>query len=343
MPKTLSANPNRLVAVVGAAVATVALATGTPPAYAGSAPPSPPLPVAGATIVVGGTSSPSLTPDVMAGFANTFSGTLINVGYPAQLWPFTTGVTLGESVATGAAALASVIAAGLNVAETMVVWGISQGALVVAAGLDVLAATVDPSRLTLVRVADPATPVTGILNAVPREVLSVLRWRPPPAAAAFNEIVVVNQYDGFAHWPLRPDPAAILNALAGAWYRHAQTAYVDLADVPTGNVTVETRANGTTATTYLMPATHLPLTQPLRDIGVPASYVDALDATLRPVIDAAYQPLPVAAPLQRRDPAAHQDQRVASAHRGRTAGRAEAAAPPRPERGHRAARSSARP
>lgn len=295
MPKTLRTNLNRLVAGAVAATAAVTVAAPGTPARAAFTQ-SPPLPSAAqAAIVVGGTSSPSLTPDVMEGFTNTFSDALYNVGYPAELWPFTTGLTLGESVAAGASALASVIVAGLNVSETLVVWGISQGALVVTAGLEALAVGADLSRLTLVRVADPATPVTGVLNAVPQNILDILRYR-PAAAPNFNEIVIVNEYDGFAHFPLRPDPVAVLNALTGAWYRHAQTAYVRLAEVPAGNVTVVPHANGTTSTTYLVPATRLPLTQPLRDIGVPDVYVDGLDSTLRPMIDAAYEPLPAAAP-----------------------------------------------
>lgn len=342
MPKPLSASRNRLVLVAVAVTATLAIATPAAPVRAASAPP-PSLPVAaGAAIVVGGTSSPTLTPDVMAGLANTFSDTLRNCGYPAELWPFTTGLTLGESVATGASALASIIVAQLNVDETLVVWGISQGALVVTAGLDALAASADPSRLTLVRVADPATPVTGVLNAVSREVLSVLQWR-PAAATPFNEILIVNEYDGFAHFPLRPEPVAVFNALAGAWFRHAETAYADLTDVPADNVTVVARANGTTSTTYLVPATHLPLTQPLRDVGVPDSFVDALDTTLRPMIDAAYEPVPAAAPRQRGAPATQEDRRAARVHGARMAGPTAATAPdPEAARARTAARPSAR-
>jgi len=42
---------------------------------------------------------------------------------------------------------------------------------------------------------------------------------------------------------------------------------------------------------YLIPRPHLPLTQPLRDLGVKPEVVDRLDDTLRPIVDAGYSRL----------------------------------------------------
>ena len=55
----------------------------------------------------------------------------------------------------------------------------------------------------------------------------------------------------------------------------------------TGGVTTFSKLGGKT-TIYLLPTENLPLTQPLRDLGVPPRAVDALDSVLRPLIDAGY-------------------------------------------------------
>jgi len=174
------------------------------------------------------------------------------------------------------------------------VWGISQGALVLDITQQLLSnnpSAPPPSALTFVRVADPAQVRTGMLNFAPNVALSTLlhfSMRTAPSESQYNTIIITNQYDGFADFPDKWNPLAVINSFAGLYYRHGQTAFVDLSGVPDKNVTTTINSLGATTTTYLVPATFLPITQPLRDLGVPSSLVDSLDQLLRPKIDAGY-------------------------------------------------------
>ena len=248
-----------------------------------------------AALVVGGTSFPSMAADEMAAFTNTFSDNLVNVPYPAQLWPAAGEMRLGASVADGAATLMAMIGSTLSTGTEIVVWGISQGALVLGAVQRALLndpAAPPPDSMTFVRVADPATPTTGLLSFVPNFILSeVLRFPTDGRVAPesqYDTIVVVNEWDGFADFPDRPNLAAMVNAIVGLWYRHGQTATVELAGIPEQNITVTTNSLGATTTTYLVPSPVLPITQILRDIGISAEFVDPLEERLRPMVQAGY-------------------------------------------------------
>ena len=293
-----------LASTVAAACAFAAglVATGAEPAAAAAAAvPALPAPAA-ETLIVGGTTFPSVSAATMASFANTFSSNLVNVPYPAELAPFAGDIALGASVAAGAATLVQMIHTSLAATGSIVVWGISQGALVINAAVTAL--TADPNRpdagaLTVVRVADPATPGTGLLHFVPEAVLGLLQTGADLRAAAespFDTVIIVNSYDAFSDWPTNPNPVAVLNALAGLFYRHGQTAFADLQSVPAENVSVTVNAFGATTTTYRVPAQDLPLTRPLRDAGVPAAWVDGLDRVLQPMVDAGYASTPAPAP-----------------------------------------------
>jgi hypothetical protein len=59
--------------------------------------------------------------------------------------------------------------------------------------------------------------------------------------------------------------------------------------VPKRNITETTNDLGGRTTSYLVPTKDLPLTQPLRQVGVPRSIVDEVDKHLRPVVDAGYK------------------------------------------------------
>lgn len=267
---------------------------------------------AAAAIMVGGTTFPTMPDSLLQqvwttlgrslGLQNPTAAAVLNVSYPAQLAPFTGGLPLGASVAKGAENLLAMINA---VTETyaaagrMIIWGISQGAMVLNTVQRIL--TNDPTAppsgaLTFVRVADPATALTGMLNFLPNLFLSaVLRCNLSGCASEedsqYDTVVVVNQYDAFADFPDNPlNILAVANALVGLIYRHGQTAFADLETTPPENVSIRTNAKGATITTYLVPSPFLPLTQPLRDIGIPADTVDKLDAKLRPIIDAGYAP-----------------------------------------------------
>jgi len=262
---------------------------------------------AAAALIVGGTTFPTLEQSFMAelwptwnrslGLANPAAPELINVAYPAQLAPFTDGDPLGVSVAAGVSNLLNLISATYSVGAHLLVWGISQGALVLNGAQQILASdpavAPPPDALTFIRVADPAAAITGVLNFLPAFIMSeVLRLdnaaRTAPADSQFNTIVVTNEFDGFADFPDRFNLVAVANALAGLMYRHAQTGIADLTSVPAQKIAVTTNALGATTTTYLVPSPFLPLTQPLREAGVPTQWVDALDDMLWPVVKAGY-------------------------------------------------------
>jgi len=104
---------------------------------------------------------------------------------------------------------------------------------------------------------------------------------------------VSNEYDGFAD-PIR-NPSNLLtvaNAVMGIAVVHPFAQNSDLATVPARNITTTVNGQGGTTVTYRVPAQQLPLTKPLRDLGVPGKVVDGIDATLRPIIDSGYQPCP---------------------------------------------------
>ncbi|MGY4710700.1 PE-PPE domain-containing protein [Mycolicibacterium sp. CBM1] len=219
--------------------------------------------------------------------------TVAVVGYPASLWPIT-GLhdpTLGASIATGVADVEAAVAA--TTGPLMIV-GTSQGSMVaqqVAADLnDDLSV---PSSTTFVLIADPNFGLflgdygikIPILDYVP-EALTETR---------FNVVVVINEYDGFADPITHPENLLTdLNALMGIVYVHPYAQNTDLSTVPASDITTTTNSAGGTTTVYRVPTQDLPLTMPLRQLGVPAAAVDALDAVLRPIIDAGYADSPPA-------------------------------------------------
>lgn len=286
------------------AAATAGL-VGAPPAAAGPAAATVGA-TASAALIVGGTSFPTLEQSFMEqlwptwstslGLANATVPDLINVAYPAQLYPFTDGEFLGPSVAAGVNNLLGLVNTTYTAGAHLIVWGISQGALVLDSAQRMLAgnpAAPPPGSLTFVRVADPAASTTGMLNFLPDLIMSkVLHLEDAvrtPVDSQYNTIVVTNEYDAFADFPNRPwNLLAVANAIVGLWYRHAQTGAADLTSVPAQNISTTVNSQGASTTAYLVPSPLLPLTQPLRDAGVAAGFVDKLDAALRPIVDAGY-------------------------------------------------------
>jgi diacyltrehalose acyltransferase len=100
---------------------------------------------------------------------------------------------------------------------------------------------------------------------------------------------VVTTYDGLSDFPDRPDNlVSLANAAAGAALVHTPTAFTSPGDVPPTNIRANVNAKGGTTTTYLIPVDHLPLTFPLRYLGVPSGFVDQIDSVLQPMADAGY-------------------------------------------------------
>lgn len=198
---------------------------------------------------------------------------------------------MGRSVAQGVVATTALIK---NTAGPKVVIATSQGAAVADQVLADLAAdshAPPKSELLFVIVADPLRP-GGILSGLPPGIyipIADYTTRSVPESQ-YDVVVLKQEYDGIADFPDRPwNLLADANALAGIVYLHVRehdgASYTGIPE--TGGVTTVNDLQGRT-TTYLLPTRNLPLTQPLRDLGVPGAAVDALDGVLRPVIDAGY-------------------------------------------------------
>lgn len=183
--------------------------------------------------------------------------------------------------------------AAVNATEGPVaVIGESLGSVVASQLARRLAESPDPPSPDRIRFVLIAPPEVGVGRYFPEgsyiPVVNAIVSRVPETV--YDTIVVIGEYDGWADAPDRPwNLIALANALLGINTVHGPPMFVaDPATVPPENVTVATNSAGGTVTTYLVPTKHLPLTQPLRDIGVPDALVDRVDEVLRPIIDSAY-------------------------------------------------------
>ncbi|WP_167107652.1 PE-PPE domain-containing protein [Mycobacterium sp. DL592] len=225
--------------------------------------------------------------------------TITTVNYPAAIWPVT-GVldpTLGVSVAAGVANVETAVA-GLSVGalDSLVLIGTSQGAMVVQqVAADLNADLSVPSNTTFVLIADPNF---GLFAHNGGTYVPIFDYTPITLPETrFHTVVVINQYDGFADPITQPwNMLTVLNAVMGIYYVHAVAHTTDLSTVPAANITTTTNSLGGTTTTYFVPTNFLPLTMPLRQLGVPKDIVDSIDAQLRPIIDQGYAPLPSTQP-----------------------------------------------
>lgn len=249
---------------------------------------------------VGGTSG-SLGRLVPPGTFGTFDDLLggaykgariTTIDYPGSLWPVTGPLdpTLGRSVRIGITSLDKV-AANTRGPFPLVVVGASQGAMVVQqAEADLNDDPRVSSDTTFILIADPNL---GIGRGLSGFHIPVLNYTPAPLPETrFNTVVVINQYDGFADHIERPwNLLTDLNALMGIVYVHPFAQNTDLSTVPAEDITVTTNSQHGTTTVYHVPTAHLPLTMPLRQLGVPDKLVDRVDSVLRPVIDRGYLPV----------------------------------------------------
>ncbi|CAJ1506436.1 PE-PPE domain-containing protein [[Mycobacterium] kokjensenii] len=112
---------------------------------------------------------------------------------------------------------------------------------------------------------------------------------PPMVDSQYDTNRIVAAYDGMADFPDRPDNLwSVANAIVGAAIVHTPAAFTTPADVPPQNIRSTVNSRGATTTSYLIPINHLPLTMPLRFLGVPDDVVDQLDGFLQPQVDAGY-------------------------------------------------------
>ncbi|AQT78463.1 hypothetical protein B1R94_03195 [Mycolicibacterium litorale] len=243
-------------------------------------------------LVVGGSGNPMPSQQMMHGLFE--QGIVddpepVGVRYPADLWPVHGKLTLDQSVAVGVANLDAALA---ESAEPVTVVGISQGAVVINYEKRALMAQSDPSPdISFVTIGDPTNSDGGLLAKLPHLHIPVLDVTIPqaPVDTPYDTIEIVHEYDGYADFPDNPlNILAVFNALAGVVYEHPNKGGVDLSD-PSNVVTVSTNSLGGTTTHVLVPTDELPLTRPLRALGVPDQVVDWLDRPLRRMINTGYR------------------------------------------------------
>jgi hypothetical protein len=127
-------------------------------------------------------------------------------------------------------------------------------------------------------------------------------------------LMITKQYDGAADWPkyVLVNPLAAANAIMGYFYVH--TGYYATTDVSDFNAAVDTNHDGTISdaeiaannadpnSKYIVTRNgnvtdvliknqpgDLPITEPLKQLGVPPEVIKAIDPLLRAIIEAGYQ------------------------------------------------------
>ncbi|MCW1957217.1 MAG: PE-PPE domain-containing protein [Mycobacterium sp.] len=203
--------------------------------------------------------------------------------------------TIGEAATQATTSLDNAIAGGSG---TQAAVGLSQGTL----ALDQVQARLAndpnapaPDQLTFTTIGDPTSRHAfgqSFLSEVfgPGEYIPLIDYTMPPAVESqYNSNRVVAMYDGLADFPDRPQNVfAVANAVAGSAITHTPAAFTSPDMVPPQNIRSEVNSRGATTTSFLIPVTDLPLTLPLRYLGVPSWGVDMLDGALQPIIDAGY-------------------------------------------------------
>ncbi len=205
------------------------------------------------------------------------------VDYP---WFFFEPGVLDRNITVGAENLYAAVQA---TEGTIVVAGTSHGAANVGRLQMLLESDPNapsPDRLSLFRFNDPTFGATPVLFPDNFRIPFLGYVVSPSVESRYDTTIVAHEYDMWGDFPDRPwNLLALINSLAGAVFVHQLAAGVPEGLAPQ-SVTVNSL--GATATSYLVPTDNLPITEPLRIIGVPDSNVDRIDAALRPVIDAGY-------------------------------------------------------
>ncbi len=206
-------------------------------------------------------------------------------------------VTIGEAATTATDNLTRALWAGRSGGSQAAV-GLSQGTL----ALDQMQVRLanDPNapardKLTFTTIGDPTTEsgwgksfLAGVFG--PGEYIPLIDYTMPKKVdSQYDANRVVAAYDGLADFPDRPENMfSVANAIAGSMITHTPAAFTSPEVVPQENIKSEVNSRGATTTSFLIPVTNLPLTLPLRYLGVPPGVMDMVDGTLQPIIDAGY-------------------------------------------------------
>ena len=170
----------------------------------------------------------------------------------------------------------------------VVVIGESMGSMVASRLAAELADSSDPPSPNDIRFVLIASPEEGVAQYFKEGTyIPLLNYRVSHVPQSpYPTTIVIGEYDGWADPPDRPwNLVSLANAALGLVYVHGPASWVvDPLDVPSENTTVEG-----TVTTHLVPTEKLPLTRPLRAVGIPDRLVDRADELLRPIVDAGYR------------------------------------------------------
>ncbi len=222
------------------------------------------------------------TPQEALGLAGGYlksAGAINGIGYPAGLL-FAADALIGSGAVN--ATLAQVPAD-----STVTLSGVSQGAIVLnyvklSRLLQDSHSRSTTDNLRFVTFGDPQNTTGGITTKNP-----ALQLFAPnvPVPTSYPTTEIVREYDGFSDWPDKPTRLAVLNAVMGIGFVHTDYGAAANPTTPGTLKTVRTNAAGGTTTHYVVPTAGLPLTQPLRNMGLNTSLIDRW---LRPQIDRAY-------------------------------------------------------
>jgi hypothetical protein len=261
---------------------------------------TPQVQLAAATIGIGGRGDPTSAnvPHKLNGDVVPSTFTYIPVAYPA-------GFDIDNSVEAGVPVLDQAVTD--NSGQFLLVVGYSEGTLVaekVRRSLDPSTPGAPPtSDLQFVMIASPNVPNGGIFGRfptlkIPFFVTSNGAAQPSP----YDTTYVTNEYDPYGDFPAYFDPLSLLNSLAAVEYVHPDQYYdsVDynpLTNTGTTPVLVKTVTNsaGGTDTYVFVPAEHLPLLAPIRQIAgivgltpVTEPVLDSVEPLLRVLVDMGY-------------------------------------------------------
>jgi PPE-repeat protein len=226
---------------------------------------------------------------------------------PEKLFPLTglRSLTLDASITQGVTDLNTAIMAQQAAGNHIVVFGVSQSAVIATLEiryLETLPAGLrpGPDDLSFVLAGNPDRPDGGFFARLPGfsiPFLGITAFGATPTNA-FPTIDYAIQYDGVADFPQYPiDLLADANAIAGFFFVHPTYNALTPAQIASG--VVEPVSPGDTQTTYiLIPSQNLPLLDPLRAIPLVGNpLADLVQPDLRVLVElgydrTAYQDLP---------------------------------------------------
>ncbi|MBJ7339252.1 PE-PPE domain-containing protein [Mycolicibacterium sp.] len=222
----------------------------------------------------------------------------VPVDYPAQLGVVSGpgALTADQSTLAGQQILHDIITRELAKGEPVAVAGLSEGTLVIDQELAYLArdpATAPAADMIKFYVFGDMLRGLGQMYLKGLSIPFIGQTFGPVPESQYDTVVVNEQWDGWANPPDRPwNLLAVLNAVMGAVYTvngsndHSQTSLDSLSQAVKVSETVN--GLGGKTTTYMIPRKELPLTRPLRQLGVPGWIVDEIDKLLTPLILTGY-------------------------------------------------------